>query len=141
MNIHFGIASAASLAVAIAAAGSSAPSSAASRTACDVLTAAQASAIVGSPVTTEGHPSPISAGSSVCVYRAGHAPVAQLGLTIAATEAVAVQMLKMQQQSGADTKNVANRQKGKIVVSGITMNGNMKQLAALLDAAVKNLPS
>jgi hypothetical protein len=141
MNIHFGIASAASLAVAIAAAGSSAPSSAASRTACDVLTAAQASAIVGSPVTAQGHPSPISAGSSVCVYLAGHAPIAQLGLTIAATEAVAVQMLKMQQQAGVDTKNVANRQKGKIVVSGITMNGNMKQLVALLDAAVKNLPS
>jgi hypothetical protein len=141
MKIHFGIALAASLAAAIVAAGSCAPGSAASRTACEVLTAAQASAIVGSPVTAQGHPSPISAGSSVCEYRTGQAPIAQLGLTVTATEAVARQMLAMQQQAGADTKNVANRQKGKIVVSGITMNGNMKQLAALLDAAVKNLPS
>lgn len=73
------------------------------------------------------------------MYLAGGRPIAQMGLTVMATEAVAVQTFKTQEQVSAQHKNVANRQKGKIVLSGITMNGDTGQLNALLDAAVKNL--
>ncbi|MDP9105241.1 MAG: hypothetical protein M3N49_04830 [Candidatus Eremiobacteraeota bacterium] len=139
MKFNLAIAATASLAVFAIFAASYGPSSAASRTACDVLTASQASAIVGSPVTTQGHPSPISAGSSVCMYLSGGRPIVQLGLTVAANEAVAAQVLKQQQQAAARHKNVGNRQKGNIILSGITMSGDTQQLNRLLDAASKNL--
>ena len=139
MNINLGTVAAASLAVFAVSTVACGPSSAASRTACDVLNASQASAIVGSAVTTMARPSPISAGSSVCMYMAGRRPIAQLGLTVAANEAVASQQFKMQQQVSAQHKNVGNRQKGNILISGITMNGNTQQLNLLLDAAAKNL--
>lgn len=139
MNITFGTVAAASLAVFAVSIGSYAPSSAASRTTCDVLTASQASAVVGSAVTARGVPSPITRGNSVCVYSAGGRPIAQLGVIVAANEAVASQQFKMQQQASAGHKNVAIRQKGNILISGITMNGNTQQLNLLLDAATKNL--
>ncbi len=142
MKIALGRVAVASLAVFAVSTGSNGPSSAASRTACDVLTAAQASAVVGSPVTTFGRPAPSAGGSSVCMYRAaGGRPIAQLGLTVAENEAVAAQLFKAREQAGARHKNVANRQKGKIVLSGISMNGDAQQLNRLLDAAAKNLAS
>ena len=141
MKFTLGTVAAASLAVFAISAASYGPSSAASRTACDVLTASQAGAVVGSPVTTQGRPSPVSAGSSVCMYLAGGRPIAQLGLTVAANEAVAAQSFKAQQQAAARHKNVGNRQKGNIILSGITMNGDTQQLNRLLDAAAKNLSS
>jgi hypothetical protein len=139
MNINLRTVAAASLAVFAVSVGSYAPSSAAPPTACAVLTASQASAVVGSPVTTMARPSPISAGSSVCIYSAAGGPVAQLGLTVAATAAVASQLFKAQQQVSAEHKNVANRQKGNILISGITMNGDVQLLNRLVDAATKNL--
>ena len=139
MNFSLVTLAAASLAVVAVSTGARGPSSAASRTACDVLTASQAGAIVGSPVTAQGRPSPISAGSSVCMYLSGGRPIAQLGLTIAANEAIATQLFKAQQQATVRHTNVSNRQKGNILLSGITMNGNTQQLKQLLDAAAKHL--
>jgi hypothetical protein len=139
MKFNVGTVAAASLAVFAVSTGASGPSSAASRTACDVLTASQAGAIVGRPVTTRARPSPISAGSSVCMYLSGGRPIIQLGLTVAANEAVATQTFKAQQQATARHKNVANRQKGNIILSAITMNGDTQLLNRLLDAALKNL--
>ncbi len=94
---------------------------------------------MGHPVTVQARPSPISSGSTVCMYMVAGKPVAQIGLTIMESEAVAVQSFKTQQLASAQHKNVASRQKGNIVLSGITMNGDSAQLNALLDAAVKNL--
>ena len=139
MKFNVGTVAAASLAVLVVSTGAYAPSSAASRTACDVLTASQAGAIVGRPVTAQARPSPISAGSSVCMYLSGRRPIVQLGLTVAASEAVATQLFKAQAQAAARHKNVANRQKGNIILSGITMDGDTQQLNRLLDAAAKNL--
>ena len=139
MNINLGAVAAASLAVCAVFIGSYAPSSAAPRTACAVLTGSQASAVAGSSVTTMARPSPISAGSSICIYSAAGRPIAQLALTVAANEAVASQQFKMQQQVAAQHRNVANRQKGNILISGITMNGDTQLLNRLVDAATKNL--
>ena len=139
MKFNFGAVAAASVAVFAVSTGAYGPSSAASRTACDVLTASQASSIIGRPVTTQGRPSPISAGSSVCMYLSGDQPIVQLGLTVAANEAVAAQSFRAQQQGAAGHKNVASRQKGNIILSGITMDGDTRQLNRLLDAAAKNL--
>ncbi len=139
MNFARGPVAAASLAVFVVSTGAYGPSSAASRTACDVLTASQASAIVGSAVTTRARPSPISGGSSVCMYLSGGRPIVQLGLTIAASDAVAAQVFKAQEQAAVRHKNVGNRHKGNIILSGITMDGDTQQLKRLLDAAAKNL--
>lgn len=139
MKFTLSTVAAASLAVFVVSTGAYGPSSAASRTACDVLTASQASAIVGSAVTTRGRPSPISAGSTVCMYLSGGRPIVQLGLTVAASEAVATQIFKAQEQATVRHKNVGNRQKGNIILSGITMDGDTQQLKRLLDAAAKNL--
>ncbi len=107
--------------------------------ACDVLSADQAGGIVGQPVTVQGRPSQISEGSSACMYLVAGRPVAQLGLTIMESDAVAQQTVMTQQRAASRHKNVANRQKANIVLSGITMNGNVAQLNALLDAAANNL--
>ncbi len=137
MKITLGTVAAASLA-AFAVSSGYGPSSAASRTACDLLTASQASAIVGSAVTAQGRPAH-AGGSSVCLYRAGARMIAQFGLTVAENEAVATQIFKQQQQAAVRHTNIANRQKGNIVLSGITMNGDAQLLNRLLDAAAKNL--
>jgi hypothetical protein len=139
MNMSLRATSAALIAIFAGIAASAGPSGAASRTACIVLPASQASKIIGSPVTTHDRPSPISAGSSVCLYMVGQRPIVQLGLTVMETEAVAVQNFKMQQQVASTHKNVANRQKGNVVLSAITMNGDSSKLSAMLDAAAKNL--
>jgi hypothetical protein len=114
-------------------------SDAASKTACAVLPASQASKIIGMSVTTRERPSAISPASSVCMYMVGQRPIVQLGLTVMETEAVAAQNFKIQQKAAAAHKNVANRQKGNVVLSAITMNGDASKLNGLLDAAADNL--
>ncbi len=138
MNINLSTVAAASLAVFTVSTGSHGPSSAASRTACDVLTASQASAVVGSPITAQGRPAR-DGGSSVCMYLAGGRPIAQLGLTVAANDTIAARLFKARQLGSAGHRNVGDRQKGNILISGITMNGDTQQLNRLLDAAAKNL--
>jgi hypothetical protein len=113
--------------------------SAAPRTACEVLPASRASGIVGQTVTAQGHPSPVGVGSSVCFYAAAGRPVVQVALTVMETEAVAVRNYAMQQRTISQHPNVAGRQKGNIVLSAISMNGDNSRLNALLDAAAKNL--
>ena len=75
----------------------------------------------------------------MCVYQAAGRAIAQLGITVMESEAVAVQNFKTQEQVSAQHKNVGNRQKGNVVISGITMNGDTKQLNELLNAAARNL--
>ena len=130
---------AATFAVLIVVAGSTSRSGAASRTACTLVTASQASALLARPITTAERPNPISSGSSVCMYSSAGRPILQLGLTVMETEAVAQTTFKTQQQAAATHKNVGSRQKGNVVLSAIAMNGDAGMLNALLDAAAKNL--
>jgi hypothetical protein len=139
MNRYVRTIPAAALAALIAGAGAAAPGDAAARTACTLVPAAQASALFARPVTTMERPNPISSGSSTCMYLSGRRPILQLGLTVMATEAVAQTSFKNQQQGAATHKNVGSRQKGNVVLSAITMNGDTSMLNALLDAAAKNL--
>lgn len=139
MNITLGTVAAVSLGAFAVAIGSCGTSSAAARTTCQVLTASQASAALGSSVTTRDMPGQITRGNSVCFYSAGGRPIAQLGIIVTATEAVASQQFKAQQQAATRHKNVAIRQKGATLISGITMNGDTQQLNLLLDAATKNV--
>lgn len=121
-------------------AGSAGQSSAATRTACDVMSASQASGILGSAVTAQARPLPPGSPSSVCMYIAGGHPIVQFGLTTLATDAIAEQMLKAQQQSGDQHQNLAGRRKGNVVLSAITIHfTDARKLAAFLDAAAKNL--
>ena len=138
MNIIFRSAAAASLAVFAAAAVSYGPSSAGSRTACQVLTGPQASGVLGTAVTARLTPTAIPT-MSVCMYMAGGRPIVQLGLQVMQTEAVATQVFRLAQQGSSAHKNTANRQKGNTVLSAITMNGDSSKLNGLLDAAAKNL--
>jgi hypothetical protein len=130
---------AATLAVLTIVAGSTAPSGAASRTACTLVSAAQASALFARPITTMERPNPVSSGSSTCMYLSAGRPILQLGLTVMETEAVAQTNFKAQQQAAATHKNVGSRQKGNVVLSAIAMNRDAGMLNALLDAAAKNL--
>jgi hypothetical protein len=140
MNSSLRAVAASSLIVFAAVAGSAGQSSAATRTACEVMPASQASGILGSAVTAQVRPVPISAGSSVCVYMTGGRPIVQLGLTVMASDAVAEQMFKIQQQTSSQHPNVASRRKGNIVLSAITIHfTDARKLGALLDAAAKNL--
>jgi hypothetical protein len=139
MNRYVRAIPAATLAVLTVVAGSAAPGGAASRTACTLVPAAQASALFARPVTTMERPNPISSGSSLCWYSSAGRPILQLALTVMATEAVAQTSFKNQQQAAATHKNVGSRQKGNVILSAITMNGDGGMLNALLDAAAKNL--
>jgi hypothetical protein len=112
MNISLRAVAASSLVVFAAVAGSAGQGSAASRTACEVLPASQASGIIGQAVTTRSLPSPVGIGSSLCYYAAGGRPIVQVALTVMPTEAVAAQNFKMQQQTSSRHSNVASRQKG-----------------------------
>ena len=137
MNASFHMARTALLAGA-ATAAMSAPSNAAVQSACDVLPASAVSAIVGRPVTAHGHPSNVTPGGSVCLYAAGR-PFFQLGISVMENEAVAKRNVSLEQQAGSAHRNVRSRQKGNLVLSGITMSGDAGKMDALLDAAVKNL--
>jgi hypothetical protein len=139
MNSSLRAVAASSLIVAAAFAGSAGQSSAATRTACEVLPAALASGIIGQTVTAQGLPSPVSPDSSLCYYTAGGRRIVQVALTVMQTEAVAARIYKQQQQASSRHPNVAARQKGNVVLSAITMNGDGSKLGALLDAAAKNL--
>jgi len=130
---------AATIAVFTVLAGSTASSGAAARTACTLMPAARASALFARPITTMERPNPVSSASSTCMYLAAGRPILQLGLTVMQTEAVAQTTFKTQQQAAATHKNVGSRQKGNVVLSAISMNGDASMLNALLDAAVKNL--
>jgi hypothetical protein len=130
---------AATLAVLTVVAASTARSGAAPRTACTLVPASEASALLARPITTAERPSPISSGSSVCMYLSAGRPILQLGLSVMETEAVAQTTFKAQQQAAATHKNVGSRQKGNVVLSAIAMNGDAGMLNALLDAAAKNL--
>jgi hypothetical protein len=138
-NISLHAVAAASLAVLAAVGASSGPSSAAPRTACEVLPASLASSIIGQAVTTRALPSPLPNGSSLCYYTAGGRKIVQVALTVMQTEAVAARQFQMQQQTASRHPNAVARQKGNIVLSAITMNGDNSKLGALLDAAAKNL--
>jgi hypothetical protein len=129
---------AAALAALIVVAGSAARGGAASRTACTLVPAAQASALFARPVTTSVRPAAVPT-NSVCMYLSGGRPILQLGLNVMETEGVARTVFKMQQQAAAEHKNVGSRQKGNVVLSAITMNGDVGMLNALLNAAVKSL--
>jgi hypothetical protein len=128
---------AASLAVLAAVGASSGPSSAAPKTACEVLPASQASAIIGQAVTAKTYPSPASMGSSLCYYTAGSERIVQVALTNMQTEAVATKISKIKAQS--KHPGMAYRQKGSIILAAVAMNGDDSKLGALVDAAAKNL--
>jgi hypothetical protein len=130
---------AASLAVLAAIGASAGPSGAAPRTACEVLPASQASGIIGQAVTARTYPSPASMGSSLCYYTAGSERIVQVALTNMQTEAVATKIYKIKQQSSSQHPGMVSRQKGKIILSAVAMNGDNSKLNALLDAAAKNL--
>jgi hypothetical protein len=115
------------------------PAAAAVPTACGLVNAARASAVFGKPVTTMSRPSPISAGSTICVYSSGGEAIMQMGVTVMETAAIAKMNFKMYQQPGVTSKDTGNRQKRNYLISAITMNGDRSKLDALLDAAVKNL--
>jgi hypothetical protein len=138
MNRRFRVVVPALLLTLAAVAGSAGRVSAASQTACEVLPASQVSGIVGKPVTAHARASSVSSGSSTCLYEAGR-PFFQLGLVVMETAAVAAQNVKMEQQTSSKHHNVGSRQKGNIVLSGITMGGDPSKGDALLDAAVRNL--
>jgi hypothetical protein len=140
MNNSFRAAAVSSLIVFTAVGGSTGIAGAATRTACEVMPAAQASGILESAVTTQARPDPVSAGSSLCVYSAGGHPIVQLGLTVMASDASAAEMFKMAQDAHSGRANLAGRRKGNIILSGIAVNhAQAAKLGALLDAAVKNL--
>ena len=68
--------------------------------------------------------------AQVCMYSAGR-PILQF----AGTVDLATQNFK----SLGTNKKTAARQKGAVIVSAITMNGDASKLSALLDAAMRNL--
>jgi hypothetical protein len=138
MTIKKRVPLAAILAVCGTVASSSGASSAATQTACDVLPAAQVSHIVGQTVTAHGAAPLGMPNATVCMYGAGR-PILQLGVVPMATEAVAAQNVKIQELHAAEHRQVVSKQKGNVVLTAISMNGDTTKLAALLDAAAKNL--
>ncbi|MDB5070079.1 MAG: hypothetical protein JWM87_1190 [Candidatus Eremiobacteraeota bacterium] len=131
---------AAMLAALTIAAVSAMPASAATPTACTLVDASHASALLGRSVTTVDRPSPISNGSSICMYMGAGRPVMQLAVTVMQTAGVAQANYAAQQRMAATHKNVGSRQKGNLVIAAIAMGGDSSKLNALLDAAVKNAP-
>jgi hypothetical protein len=103
-----------------------------------VLPASLVSTIVGRPVTAHARPSNVSVGSSICMYEAGR-PFFQLALVVMETADVAQRNIRAQQQASSSHRNVASRQKGNIVLSGISMGGDVGKTDALLDAALEKL--
>ena len=94
---------------------------------------AEVSKIIGITVTERDMVTP-SVPAGVCMYSAGR-PVLQFSFTTYDTVDLATKNFKA---LGTGTKLVA-RQKGAIIVSAITMNGDTSKLGALLDAAMQNL--
>ena len=124
---------------AAAAPGAATPGGAGTPAACTLVNAARASALFGLAVTTVDRPNPISAGSSTCMYMVGGRPVMQLAITVMQSEGVAQVNYRNQQHAAATHKNVGSRQKGNLVLSAITMNGDVSKMNALLDVAVKSI--
>src|ERR1700737_1643825 len=91
--------------------GSTARGGAASRTACTLVSASQASALFARPITTSVRPTAVPP-NSVCMYLSAGRPILQLGLNVMETEGVAQTVFKTQQQAAAAHKNVGSRQKG-----------------------------
>jgi hypothetical protein len=120
-------------------AAAGAPAAAAPAKACTLVNAARASALLARPVVTRDNPSPISAGSSMCLYTVGGRAVMQLAVTVMQTEAVAQANAAAHQQMAATHKNTGSRQKGNLVISAIAMDGDPSKVNAFLDLAVKNL--
>lgn len=136
MNTTLRSAAAASLAVFAGAICSYGPSSAGTRTACEVLTGPQASGIIGTAVTAQPRRSPMP-GNTVCFYMAGGHPIFQLGVSVMQTEAIAARLFNIQKHG--DHKEIVFRQKGNTVLSAITTNNDPSKLNGLADAALKNL--
>jgi hypothetical protein len=136
MHVSLRTLAASSLSI-VAVAVSSGLAAAAPRPACDVVTAAQASGIIGKAVTARAMPP--SGVSSVCMYLSGGRPVIQLGLTDMGSAATAAEIFKGQQQAAAAHPRTANRLKGSIVLSAFAHSSDKATMNALLDAAVKNL--
>jgi hypothetical protein len=122
------------LALFVALGGTYAQSSPATKTSCQVLPASQVSKIIGMTVTERVMVTP-SVPAGVCMYSAAGRPVLQLSVTTYDTVDLATKNFKA---LGMGTKLVA-RQKGAVIVSAITMNGDTSRLGALLDAAMHNL--
>jgi uncharacterized membrane protein len=115
------------------------PVAAAVPTACGLVNASRASTLFAKPVTTMSRISPISAGSTICVYSSGGTALMQLAVTVMQSEGIAKANFKMSQEAGVANKDTGNRQKRNYVLSAITMNDDRSKLDALLDAAVKNI--
>jgi len=116
------------------------PANAAALTACEALPAATATLVVGRTVKATDAPwsaATLSAGkSSVCIYSAG-APIFELGILMAASREGASQL--MAATSRGPSERTLSRQKRNLIVSAITLNHDPSKLAALVDAAIKNL--
>jgi len=123
-----------SLALFMALGGTYAQSGPATKTSCQVLPASQVSEIIGISVTERVMVTP-SVPAGVCMYSAAGRPVLQFSFTRYDTVDLATKNFKA---LGMGTKLVA-RQKGAVIVSAITMNGDTSRLGALLDAAMQNL--
>ena len=122
-----------SLTLFVALGGSYAHSSAATKTSCQVLSASQVSEIIGVTVTERAMVTP-SVPAGVCMYSAGR-PILQFSVTTYDTVDLATKNFKA---LGTSKKTTA-RQKGAVILSAITMNGDASKLDALLDAAMRNL--